>query len=297
MTRFLRYIIIVAAGILPAATVCSQDTLDNKVKNRKIGLYSAAVYGVGLVGLNALWYSDYERSGLHSFNENQEWLQVDKVGHVYSTFTLSKLSYDLYSHRDEKSRNQALLYSSISSFAFLTTVEVFDGFSKEWGFSWGDFAANTSGIALFAAQEYFLKRQVVQLKYSFYPTKYSDLRPNVLGSSLLEKAFKDYNGQTYWASINLNLIHSSIKPKWLSIAFGLGADEMIFADQIRSSFNGNVYDAKRQYYLSLDVDWEQIETNKVWLKWVFKVANCVKVPAPSLEFKKGKTVQFRTVYF
>ena len=297
MTRFLRYIIIVAAGILPAATVCGQDTLDSKVKNRKVILYSAAVYAAGLVGLNALWYNDYERSGLHSFNDNQEWLQMDKVGHVYSTFTLSKLSYDIHYQKDEKSRNQALLYSSVSSFAFLTTVEVFDGFSKEWGFSWGDFAANTSGIALFAAQEYFLKRQVVQLKYSFYPSKYADLRPNVLGSSLLEKAFKDYNGQTYWAEVNLNSIHSSIKPRWLSIAFGLGADQMIFADPTRSSFNGNDYNARCQYYISLDVDWEQIETKKEWLKWVFKVANCIKIPAPSLEFKNGSNVQFRTLYF
>ena len=297
MTLFLRYIIIVAAGILPAATVYSQDTLDSKVKNRKVGLYSAAAYGVGLVGLNALWYNDYERSGLHSFNDNQEWLQMDKVGHVYSTFTLSKLSYDLYSHKDEKSRNQALLYSSISSFAFLTTVEVFDGFSKEWGFSWGDFAANTSGIALFAAQEYFFKRQIVQLKYSFYPTNLADLRPNTLGSSLLEQAFKDYNGQTYWASINLNAIHSSVKPRWLSFAFGLGADQMIFADQDRSSFNGIEYNARRQYYLSLDVDWEQIETKKEWLRWVFKVVNCIKIPAPTLEFQSGGSIQFRSLYF
>lgn len=297
MIYFLKYIIIVAAGILPAATVCGQDLLEVKVKNRKVGLYSAAVYGVALVGLNALWYKDYERSSLHSFNDNKEWLQMDKVGHTYSTFTLSKLSYALYSHSDETSRKQALLYSSVSSFAFLTTVEVFDGFSKEWGFSWGDFAANTSGIALFAAQEYFFKRQIIQLKYSFYPTDYADLRPNILGSSLVEKAFKDYNAQTYWASVNLNAIHASIKPKWLSVAFGLGADQLIFANQSTSFFNGTQLNANRQYYVSLDVDWEQIQTKKEWLKWVFKVANCIKIPAPSIEFQSGEKASFRALYF
>ncbi len=297
MIRFFKYIIIVAAGILPAATVCGQDSLEVKGKNRKVGLYSSAVYGVGLIGLNALWYNDYDRSSLHSFNDNDEWLQMDKVGHAYSTFTLSKLSYELYSHKDEKSRKQALIYSTVSSFAFLTTVEVFDGFSKEWGFSWGDFAANTSGIALFAAQEYFFKRQIIQLKYSFYPTDYADIRPDVLGSSLLEKAFKDYNGQTYWASVNLNAIHSRVKPKWLSVAFGLGADQMVFANQSESFFNGAQYNANRQYYLSLDVDWEQIQTKKEWLKWVFKVANCIKIPAPSFEMQRGKKIQFKALYF
>jgi hypothetical protein len=44
-------------------------------------------------------------------------------------------------------------------------------------------------------------------------------RPNVLGSSLGTNA-KDYNGQTYWLSVNL---HSFIKaPKWLNLAIGYG---------------------------------------------------------------------------
>lgn len=298
MLRVFIYVLIVAAGILPAATVYGQsDSLINSNKNRKVALYSAAVYGVGLVGLNQLWYKGYERGKLHSFNDNDEWLQMDKVGHAYSTFTLSKLSYELYSHKDKKSRNEALLYSGLSSFAFLTTVEIFDGFSKEWGFSWGDFGANTSGIALFVAQEYFLNQQVVQLKYSFSPTPYSSFRPQVLGSTLLEEAFKDYNGQTYWASINLNSIYSRIKPKWMSVAFGLGADQMIFANQTSSFTEGKVLNAQRQYYLSLDVDWEQIETKKLWLKWVFKVANCIKIPAPSVEFSKEDNIQFKALYF
>jgi hypothetical protein len=44
------------------------------------------------------------------------------------------LSFELYHHNNEKTGRQELLYSGISSFAFLTTVELFDGYSKEWGF-------------------------------------------------------------------------------------------------------------------------------------------------------------------
>jgi uncharacterized protein YfiM (DUF2279 family) len=292
-----RYIIVLAAGIFPAAFVYGQDTLSLVQKNKRVGIYSATVYGVGLLGLNQLWYKDYERSALHSFNDNAQWLQMDKVGHSYSTYTLSKLSFELYHHNNEKTRRQALLYSSISSFAFLTTVELFDGYSKEWGFSWGDFVANTSGIALFALQEQFLKGQVVQLKYSFLPSSYADLRPNTLGSSLLEQAFKDYNGQTYWASINLNRVHRSIQPKWLSVAFGFGANQMIFADKRSVEFENQTYRSERQFYLSLDVDWEQIETNKAWLKWAFKIVNCIKIPAPSLILEKGNSIQFSPLYF
>ena len=298
MFKHLLYSLIFAAGFLPAATVYAQsDSITDKQHNWRVGLYTAGVYGVGLVGLNALWYKSYERSNLRSFNDNKVWLQMDKLGHVYSTFTLSKLSYELYRHKDEASRKQALLYSGLSSFAFLTTVEIFDGFSKEWGFSWGDFAANTAGIGLLTAQEYFFKKQIVQLKYSFYPTEFSKYRSEVLGSTLLEEAFKDYNGQTYWASVNLNSIHSKIKPKWLSLSFGLGADQMIFANQRSVIFNGREYEAVRQYYLSLDVDWTRIETKKTWVKWMFKVANCIKIPAPSIAFQKGEKLESLPLHF
>ena len=62
-------------------------------------------------------------------------------------------------------------------------------------------------------------------KFSFHTTKYASLRPNVLGSSLSEEIFKDYNGQTYWLSVNLHSFFKSSKlPKWLNLAAGYGAD-------------------------------------------------------------------------
>jgi hypothetical protein len=42
-------------------------------------------------------------------------------------------------------------------------------------------------------------------KFSFHTTQYAQYRPNVLGSSLAEQILKDYNGQTYWLSVNLHL--------------------------------------------------------------------------------------------
>jgi hypothetical protein len=41
------------------------------------------------------------------------------------------------------SEKDQLIYGATLGFVFLSTVEVFDGFSKEWGFSWSDIGANS----------------------------------------------------------------------------------------------------------------------------------------------------------
>jgi hypothetical protein len=43
-----------------------------------------------LVGLNQLWYA-YARSDFHFINDNAEWLQMDKAGHIYSSYHLGRL--------------------------------------------------------------------------------------------------------------------------------------------------------------------------------------------------------------
>ena len=41
----------------------------------------------------------------------------------------------------------------------MTTVEIMDGFSSAWGFSWGDEVANLSDSLLFTLQQYFWDEQ------------------------------------------------------------------------------------------------------------------------------------------
>ena len=43
----------------------------------------AAIGTATLIGLNQVWYADYPRSDFHFINDNAEWLQMDKVGHVF----------------------------------------------------------------------------------------------------------------------------------------------------------------------------------------------------------------------
>lgn len=302
MNKLQKYILFLTAGILPAVSIYGQnDTLNQPDQRReaekvkKIAIGTSLVYATGLIGLNSLWYSNVEQSKLHSFNDNNEWLQIDKVGHGYSAYTLTKLSYHIYpSNYSSKKR---ILYSGASSFAFLTTIEIFDGFSEEWGFSWGDFIANTSGIGLFTAQELLFNKQIAQLKYSYHNTEYSDLRPNTLGENTLQKAFKDYNGQTYWLSLNLNSIHQHFPLEWLNIAFGYGGTNMIFAPNEPAIIGNRLFTPQREFYLSLDVDWSKVKTQNEYVRWLLRIANCIKIPAPTIRFKKGGEPIFYGLYF
>ncbi len=159
-----------------------------------------------------------------------------------------------------------------------------------------DIASNALGTGILVGQELLWEEQRIKLKYSFSQSPYTNQRPDVLGQNFLEQTIKDYNGQTYWLSANLwSFNKDSNIPKWLNVAFGYGADGMLFANSSPSnSISQNPY---RQFYLSLDVDLERIKTNSKFLKSVFSVINFIKIPAPTLELTSKNGVKFHFLYF
>lgn len=269
------------------------------IARRNAVVISEAVIGAGvLVGLNQLWYDDYARSDFHFINDNSEWLQMDKVGHVYSAYHLGSIGKNALQWSGA-SRKSQLIYGSTLGFVFLSAVEVFDGYSSKWGASMGDVAANATGTALFVSQELLWKEQRIVPKFSFHTTPYASARPNVLGHSLNEQLLKDYNGQTYWLSVNLYSFFKGSKiPKWLNLAVGYGAEGMITGNDafINTIFLPND-ERYRQFYFSFDADLTKIETNSHILKTIFTVFNTVKIPAPTFEISSSQGFKFRPLYF
>ena len=278
-------------------------TLTHKQKNTRQWVaagINVAGYGGVLSVLSAAWYSDYQRTGLHAFNDNREWLQMDKVGHFYGTWIESRANNEVWRWAGLE-RKKRIWVSGLTSFAFQTTIEYLDGRSAEWGWSWGDFAANVLGSGTFIAQELAWDEQRIKLKWSFHRKKYDQPMLNqrsdeLFGKSTPERMLKDYNGQTYWASASLkSFFPKSNLPAWLSIAVGYGAEGMFGGEEnIARDDNGNIiFDRRdikryRQWYLSPDIDFTKIKTNKKGLKFLFTVLSAFKFPAPSLEWSKGK---------
>ena len=269
------------------------DTLNTKRRNLVI-TSEAVLTSAALIGLNQLWYADYEKSSFHFKNDNNDWLQMDKAGHVYSSYHLGRMSAEMLAWSGVSKKNQ-LIYGAGYGFVFLTAVEVFDGYSAEWGFSWGDVAANATGTALYVSQELFWDEQRIIPKFSFHTTKYANQRPELLGESFSEQILKDYNGQTYWLSANIHSFAKTSKiPKWLNLAVGYGAEGMLSSQKNDFLLNDDRF---RQFYLSFDVDLSKIETNSHFLKTIFSLFNTVKIPAPTFEINSLGKSKFHVFYF
>ncbi len=255
--------------------------------------FTTALYG--------LWYKDAPANSFHHFDDNAEWLQMDKAGHVTTAYYVGLLGIEAMKWTG-LSRTKATVAGGVTGLLFLTSVEIFDGFSPKWGFSTGDMLANVTGAGMVISQSLAWNEQRIKLKFSFHQSKYASYRPNLLGKRYAENLIKDYNGQTYWLSANISsfLNKTSRFPKWLNLAFGYGAEGMISARTNPSESNdpGIQYIKRnRQYYLSLDVDLSRIPTKSRMLKAVFTTVGFIKFPAPALEWNQGGPLKFFPLYF
>ena len=270
------------------------DTLNTKRRNSII--ISESIFAVGtFFALNQLWYKDYKRSGFHFTNDNNQWKQMDKVGHLMTSYYIGKVGMEALNWAGVSKKNQ-LIYGATYGFFGLTLVETLDGFSEEWGASAGDILANAAGTGLLIGQELLWDEQRITVKYSFHQTGFAKQRPNTLGENFLQQSIKDYNGQTYWLSANIwSFNKESAIPKWLNVAVGYGAEGMLYGENLAT--NPIAQDPYRQFYLSLDLDLTKIKTNSEFLKSVFSVVNFIKIPAPTLEINSKGRLKFHYLYF
>lgn len=278
-------------------------TLTPEQKKKRIWLVAGANvvgYSTAMIGLSSAWYSQYEQTKFHTFNDFPEWKQMDKVGHLYSAYIESRASMELWRWTgiDRKKR---IWIGGMSGAFYQTAIEVLDGFSAGWGWSWGDFGANIFGSGILVAQELAWDEQRIKLKFSFHRKTYTDPElnrrsNNLFGQSTAERLLKDYNGQTYWASANIkDFFKTSTLPAWLSVAVGYGAEGMFGGtENIGRDENGNIIferpDIKRyrQWFLAPDIDLTKIKTDKKGLRFLFTVLSAFKFPTPSLELSNGK---------
>lgn len=280
----------------------------NKKAVRAVAVTNVAGYSTAMIGLYAAWYKDYPQTHFHFFNDNAEWLQIDKVGHAYSAYAESRASMELW-RLTGISRNKRIWLGGLSGAFYQTTIETLDGFSSEWGWSWGDFAANVLGSGLLISQEFGWDEQRIQFKWSFHRKKYSDPELNersdeIFGKSDPERFLKDYNGQTYWLSANIrSFFPKSRVPRWLQLSLGTGVEGLFGArSNIGTAKDGPLVFARpdipryRQWYIAPDIDLTKIRTRKKGIRMMLNILSIVKVPAPSLEYSK-KGFRFNPVHF
>lgn len=268
-----------------------------------------AIYSGISVALWETWYKGYELTGMHAFDDWNEWENVDKAGHLFTAYNEANWSFQgaLWTGMD---RRKAMWTGVGVGMLLQSTIEVMDGFSAKWGFSWYDMGFNVLGVGLFAGQELLWEEQRIVCKVSAnfpeYPTALIQSTDGQAFSSLAQRAedlygrpfyqrfLKDYNAQVNWLSFNLHSFlirkEESRFPQWLNVAVGYGAENMFAGYETFWEEDGRVFQVDNELYprysqvfLSFDVDLRRIPTRHRALRTAFGVLNFIKIPSPALE--------------
>ncbi|WP_332367516.1 DUF2279 domain-containing protein [Spirosoma telluris] len=280
---------------MPATPVVSDQSGINQGRFIGVLVGTAAFYTITLLMLRKQWYK--KKVPFHSFNDNGEWLQMDKVGHAATAYCMSRGGYELmrWSGVDERA---SILTGGLLALLFQTTLEVYDGHAEGWGFSKGDMLANVAGTALFMGQQFGPGQQLVSMKYGFRKTIFPPYRPNLLGKTTGQQMLKDYNGQQYWLSVNLASVLpvGPSFPRWLNLDLGYSGSGMTGGHENPVTFDKDGNEVKftryRQFFISPDADLSRISTFSPSLQRFIGTAQFFKIPAPSLEFNRVKGLRF-----
>lgn len=267
----------------------------NSKRFTTVVISETALASIVTVGLQYLWYKKYPKSHFHFFDDNDEWLQMDKMGHATTAYNISAVQYNLM-RWSGVNRGTSQWVGGATGLAYLLLIEIMDGFSAQWGFSKGDLAADVFGSAFFTAQQALWNEQKIQMRFSFHKSIFAKYNPDELGANFPQRLIKDYNGQSYWFSLN---IHSFLDkgnnfPRWISADFGYGADGMTGAVTNPKEVHGNsipTFDRNRKFFFGVDGAFTKRSTIP-FPSWI----NIFRIPTPVIELKEHK-IKFRPFYF
>lgn len=266
---------------------------------KRFTLASSGITGVwvgGTFALSKIWYDEFQKTTFHTFNDCSDWLQMDKVGHIYTASHLSEANYRLLKWTGLSEKKSVWLGTAVG-LGFQTTLEFLDGRNADWGFSWCDMAANGLGSGFFLSQQLLWQEQHILLKFSAHLTEYANVRPHVLGSSVPERLLKDYNGQSYWLSFSpKSMLKNWPLPAWICFSAGYSVDEKLIGSEEFYVTPDRAYQARRQFLLSLDIDVRKLPIQKRWIKTLLRPLHYIKIPFPTLIMSRNG-ISGEAIYF
>jgi len=281
------------AGQLPSPLLAPNQLDKNRLY--MVGGFIAALYAISFTWLNYGWYRNYKQSPFHWFDDRKEWVQMDKVSHVYAGYFETVWAYELlrWTGMDNK---RAAITSAFIGMGYSSSVEIWDGISAKWGASWSDLVANGIGVLLAMVQYLMWEEQRIMCKYSYKPGTYpagelSERADDLFGKTFIEKTLKDYHNITIWLSVNPSKFIPGIKPDWFCFSIGYGAENLYGGFENKwTDPEGKLHDRTdiprtRVIKLSLDADLPRLRKNDPAGKAAFKALNIFKVPFPSYDIK------------
>jgi len=282
--------------LLISSVLFSQNEDSLKIKQSRKIFYtaSAVAYTSSISSLYFLWYKDIPSQKFHFFDDSNQWLGMDKLGHTQTSWATSSIIFDQMKslgQTDENAFKAAIIIPQV----FMTTIELFDGFSSAWGFSWTDIGANVLGSGLFYIQQKKFGYQPIQMKYSYSQSGLAGFRPAVLGNSFAERMLKDYSGN--WQKLEQKW------PSWLCLSIGMGGRNMLGGTRNSwTDIQGNTFDYTylnryREWSFSFDIDLRRIPIRGKFWKTFSSMFCWLKIPSPALTFSKQNGFHARPLYY
>lgn len=261
-------------------------------------------------GFYHLWYKKHQLEAFHTFNDWHEWQKMDKVGHLYGAYIQSMAGFKLAKWTGVNDK-RAIWYGIMLGTLSQSTIEVMDGFSSKWGFSYGDIGFNILGVSAFALQQQYWKEQKITFKVSNIPVKYPNIpipstdgnsystlekRANSLyGSQYVQTFLKDYNAQTIWASFNIKSLFNTgdAIPDWFNIAIGYSGENMFGGFENKWKEGDAMFSTPLerygQFFIAPDIDFWRIRTKSPLFNTFLDIVNGFHIPLPALEINtKGE---------
>ena len=236
----------------------------------------------GMTYLNNVWYT-IPKGKFHVKNfelDMKAWQQMDKWGHLVHAFYATDLMGKAY-RWSGFSVHSSIWLSSITAWIWMLQIEVKDGFFVDWGFSWGDFAANSLGVTFAALRQMYPD----ELGGFRFKVSYHESPAYRLGYYTYKNIsnLDDYEGLTFWVTANIyDVLPANIQrdyPDWLK-PFGIAIGQS--ARGVANHVHGGV----RQVYLSLDIDITKISFGGfdrfALVRFLKDQFNYIKLPLPTI---------------
>ena len=150
--------------------------------------------GIGVLGVVSWdWGSaSFSFTSEGFFGDDTKYFGMDKLGHAYSTYILT--DFLVYSMKANGASLSAPYSAALLSWSLMLGVEIFDGFSEDYGFSYEDFIFNTLGVGFSILRQTIPGlRETLDFRLEYIPS----------GNTNGFQPDTDYSGQKYILALKL----------------------------------------------------------------------------------------------
>jgi hypothetical protein len=210
-----------------------------QVRTRNLAIIGGGGLALYLYGKKKWWGEGFTRKFK---SENEGWFGrntyaggADKLGHAYGSYVGTRLLARAFewAGNDEAGALKLAAWSVLGAY---TSVEVLDGFSRQWHFSREDALINAVGTGFAVlVEKYPALDRLVDFRVQY--------TPSAEGGSTFNP-FGDYSGQIYLLALKATgvpALRSHSVLRYFELAFGYGAQGFDDGQEFRAGRSRNLY--------------------------------------------------------